>query len=72
MNLETKSKLNPFESKNHSDKTFNNVFKQLSALISNKQIEVDHSEAQKINDEAMEILDKIFELIKEREENLKN
>ena len=71
MNFGTKGKSNPFDSKNHADKTYNNIFRQLSASISSKQMENDHSEAERMNDEAMENLDKILELIKEREENLK-
>jgi hypothetical protein len=72
MNAGNNSKQNPFDSKTNPDKKYSQLFKSLLNSVSKESLERNHHEARQINDEAMEMLDKIIDLINEREENLKN
>ena len=72
MNFSKKSTNEPVNSKNIAEKSFQQLFKKINFNISNENLEKLHEETQNINDAALNIFDKIMDLISQREEKMRN
>ena len=72
MNFSKKSTNEPVNSKNIAEKSFQQLFKKINSNISNENLEKLHVETQNINDAALNIFDKIMDLISQREQKMRN